>query len=210
MNLQEIFKLLYDKYGKQYWWPGETPDEIIIGAILTQNTNWSNVEKAIKKLKYNCVCDLKSIIEIDLFMLADLIMPAGFFNIKAQRLKDVALELYNKNFEQMDTELFRAYLLSIKGIGPETADSILLYAYNRVSFVIDSYTMRLAKRMGFGWEKIYYDELKQIFEDNLPRDVILYNEFHALIVKNAKLACKTKPDCVMCPLKEICALGRLK
>ncbi len=208
IDLLNIYNLLFNRYGKQHWWPGETRDEIIIGAVLTQNTNWTNVEKAINNLKENTVCSLEGILKLDNSSLADMIRPAGYFNLKAQRLKDIALGIIDHDFSKMNTESFRDYLLSLKGIGPETADSILLYAFNRISFVIDAYTMRLANRIGFAWENIYYHELKDIFESNLPKEEYLYNEFHALIVKNAKITCKTKPDCIQCPLREYCALGR--
>src|SRR5574340_963662 len=178
-TLLQIYHRMFDALGPQQWWPGETSFEIIIGAILTQNTNWSNVEKAIKNLKTAGKLSPKAIHELDVTELSYLIRPSGFFNIKARRIKTFINWLFStykgdlsRLFAQ-DLQTLRSELLAVKGIGPETADSILLYAGNLPSFVVDTYTYRIFSRHGFIPEESTYDEIKSFFEDNLPKDVKL-------------------------------------
>ena len=189
--------------------------EIIIGAILTQNTAWSNVEKALENLKKEKKLDIKSILETDIDYLKKLIRPSGFFNQKAKRLKNISEFLYKKYNSDLDLffkknkNKLREELLSLNGIGPETADSILLYAGNKPVFVVDAYTKRLCKRIPIKVE-IEYDSIQKYFQDTLSKKfrkkelVKIYNKKHAMIVELAKNYCKKKPVCTNCPLKEIC------
>ncbi|MBU5690291.1 MAG: endonuclease III domain-containing protein [Candidatus Aenigmatarchaeota archaeon] len=209
MNFFEIYEKLFDKFGEQHWWPGDTAFEIIVGAILTQQASWKNVEAAIKNLKNNKVLDEKTIYKIELKNLEELVRPSGFYRIKAKRLKNFVnflFEKYDGSLEKLfslkKNEL-RKELLSVNGIGKETADSIVLYAANKPSFVVDAYTIRIFNRLGILKEK-EYDKVKAAFENNLPQDVQLYKEYHALIVNLGKNICKTKPLCDICPLKEMC------
>lgn len=200
---------MFDALGPQQWWPGETPFEVVIGAILTQNTNWSNVEKAIKNLKTAGMLSPGGIQELSLPELAQLIRPSGFFNVKARRVKTFINWLFSRyegNLSSMfaqDLQMLRDELLSVKGIGPETADSILLYAGNLPTFVVDAYTHRILSRHGFISEESTYDEMKTFFEENLPKDVKLYNEYHALLVNIGKMFCKPKKVCEQCPLRDL-------
>ncbi len=203
-----MYQRMIDTLGPQQWWPGETPFEIIIGAILTQNTNWSNVEKAIKNLKTAGKLSPEGINGLDMTELAQLVRPSGFYNIKAGRVKTFINWLFSnyggklhKMFAR-DLQTLRAELLAIKGIGPETADSILLYAGNFPTFVVDAYTYRIFSRHGFFPEETTYDEMKAFFEDNLPKDVKLFNEYHALLVNIGKLFCRPKKYCEQCPLRD--------
>jgi endonuclease-3 related protein len=200
---------MFDALGPRQWWPGETPFEVIIGAILTQNTNWSNVEKAIKNLKMAGKLSPEGIYGLSITELAELIKPSGFFNVKAKRVKAFISWLFSryegslsKMFAQ-DLQSLRSELLSVKGIGPETADSILLYAGNMPTFVVDAYTHRIFSRHELIPEESTYDEMKSFFEENLPEDVQLFNEYHALLVNIGKTFCKTKKVCEPCPLKDI-------
>jgi endonuclease-3 related protein len=199
---------MFDTLGPQQWWPGETPFEIVIGAILTQNTNWSNVEKAIKNLKTAGKLSPEEIYGLGITDLAQLIRPSGFFNIKARRIKtfiDWLFSKYGGKLHEMfaqDLQTLRNELLAVKGIGPETADSILLYAGNFPTFVVDAYTYRILSRHGFIPEETTYDEMKAFFEENLPRDVKLFNEYHALLVNIGKMFCRPKKFCEQCPLRD--------
>ncbi len=194
--------------GPQQWWPGETPFEVVIGAILTQNTNWSNVEKAIRNLKAADRLSPNGIYELSTIELAQLIRPSGFFNVKAKRVKTFINWLFSRyegdlsRMFRQDLQTLRDELLSVKGIGPETADSILLYAGNMPTFVVDAYTHRIFSRHGFISEESTYDEMKAFFEENLPEDVRLFNEYHALLVQIGKRYCKPKKACEPCPLKD--------
>jgi endonuclease-3 related protein len=207
--LTDIYHILFKAFGPQHWWPGETPFEIAVGAILTQNTNWDNVEKAINNLKRQKALKAKALYETPHKELALLIKPAGYFNIKTKRLKEFLNFLvnhYRGSMERMrteDTQLLRKKLLNINGIGPETADSILLYALEKPVFVIDAYTKRVLIRHKFISEKTTYHELQEIFHKNLPKDTTLFNEYHALFVRLGKDFCKTKPKCEGCPLEKL-------
>mgnify|MGYP006383003691 FL=1 len=208
-TILKIYQRMFDALGPQQWWPGETPFEVVIGAILTQNTNWSNVEKAIKNLKTAGMLSPGGIQELSLPELAQLIRPSGFFNVKARRVKTFINWLFSRyegNLSSMfaqDLQTLRDELLSVKGIGPETADSILLYAGNLPTFVVDAYTHRILSRHGFISEESTYDEMKTFFEENLPKDVKLYNEYHALLVNIGKMFCKPKKACEQCPLRDL-------
>lgn len=206
-KLNNIYKKLYSYFGRQGWWPAESPFEVMVGAILTQNTNWVNVEKAIARLKADNLLDAKRLYNLPHNKLASLIMCSGYYNIKARRLKSF-LRLFVKSYgadpakmSQGKLKDLRLELLSVNGIGPETADSILLYALNKPIFVVDAYTRRmlLCQRMIRAEDK--YDDIQNLFMRNLKADVKLFNEFHALVVKLAKEFCrKNKPKCDRCPL----------
>ena len=203
--LLEIYDVLLSAYGEQYWWPAETFDEIIIGTILTQNTSWTNVEKAIINLKNNNLCSLTQISTAAPDTLAELIKPSGYFNQKAKRLIIVTNQFDIKAVKKHDLWTARKKLLDINGIGPETADSILLYAFEKPIFVIDAYTKRVFTRLGVSLEKQTYDAFQEYFMSNLTHDVKLFNEYHALIVRHCKVSCKVKPDCEECCLKNMCS-----
>ncbi len=205
--LKKYFSCLLKAFGPQHWWPGTTRFEVIAGAILTQNTSWNNVERAIKNLKKKKALNPGAVHAMDVKELAALIRPAGYFNIKAKRLKSFVDYLYNdhggslKKFFALDTERLRSELLRINGIGPETADSIILYAAGRPVFVVDAYTKRVLSRHGLVEQDAGYEEVQKLFMENLPEDVELFNEYHALFVRVAKEFCRTRnPLCTSCPL----------
>jgi endonuclease-3 related protein len=206
----KIFDVLYSTYGPQGWWPGEDQFEIILGAILTQNTAWRNVTLAIANLKAEGILEPSALLEAKPERVKALIAPAGFFNVKYKRLKSVLEYLMGRNtdFERfcyLPTADLRSELLEINGIGPETADSILLYAFDRPVFVVDAYTRRLFSRLGYGWMgKAPYEEIQKFFMEDLPSDSGLYNEFHALIVAHCKTVCRKKPLCSECSLSSFC------
>jgi endonuclease-3 related protein len=206
--LREAYSRMYKSFGAQHWWPGDTPFEIIVGAILTQNTNWKNVERAVANLKRGGLLTAKKLLDLPPARLANLIRPAGYFRIKTKRLRNFLSYFLNdfggkiSKMEAQDADKLREKLLSVNGIGPETADSILLYALNKPVFVVDAYTKRILQRHYLVPEETNYDEIQSLFMDNLPRKVKLYNEYHALIVKCGKDFCRTKnPLCAKCPLK---------
>ena len=207
--LTGIYNTLFRAFGPQHWWPGDTPFEIAVGAILTQNTNWGNVEKAINNLKKQKVLDAKKLHEMPHKDLALLIKPAGYFNVKAKRLKHFLAFLanhYKSSMKQMkseDTHKLRHQLLEVNGIGPETADSILLYALDKPVFVVDAYTKRVLSRHKIISEQAAYHEIQNLFHKNLPQDIKLFNEYHALFVMAGKDYCKPKPKCEKCPLKKL-------
>ena len=207
-RLMEMFDHLMHHFGPQNWWPAETELEMMVGAVLTQNTNWKNVEKALNNLKRGDQLSLPKLSSLSIPALAELIRPAGYYNIKAKRLKnliDLLVEHYQADlslFLNGETRTLREDLLSVKGIGPETADSILLYAARRPVFVVDAYTHRILTRHGMTDEQASYHELQALFEDHLPDDSPLFNEFHALLVKTGKEYCRKKPLCHLCPLRE--------
>jgi endonuclease-3 related protein len=208
-RLTEIYNLLFERFGPQHWWPGETQFEIIIGAILTQNTNWTNVEKAISNLKGADLLTPVKLYEIDVSRLAELIRSAGYFNIKAKRLKNFLAWFFNhyggqiESLEDVPAGRLREELLSIKGVGPETADSILLYALNKPVFVVDAYTARVAVRHHLIDSDAGYEGLKELFQSNLSADVRLFNEYHALLVKVGKEFCRPTARCGGCPLNKL-------
>ena len=207
-RLLNIYRLMLDKHGPQRWWPAESPFECAVGAILTQNTNWTNVEKAIDNLKCAGTLSVESIDRMPQTNLAGLIRPSGYFNQKARRLKILSrfiMEKYGGDIGALLKERadkLRDILLSIEGIGPETADSIALYAAGKPLFVVDAYTKRITTRHGLTEKSASYDETRNLFMENLPRKAALFNEYHALVVRTAKEFChKREPECEICPLK---------
>lgn len=208
-KLTEIYQLLLGRFGPQNWWPGETQFEIIAGAILTQNTNWANVEKAIVNLKSTHLLTPEKLHRLDISKLAELIRPAGYYNIKAKRLKSFLTWLFENydgqlaNLEKIDAKNLRTELLAINGIGLETADSILLYAFNRPIFVVDAYTARVAVRHRLIEPDAGYEQLRELFQSNLPQDPQLLNEYHALLVRVGKEFCGPKAKCHRCPLEKL-------
>jgi endonuclease-3 related protein len=205
--LMNIYRRLYQAYGPRHWWPGETSFEVMVGAILTQNTSWKNVEKAIQRLKMNGVLNPEGIYYLKKSQLAPLIRSSGYYRIKADRLKsfvDFLYEEYGGDLKRMKRERLaelREKLLGVKGIGPETADSILLYGLKKPIFVVDAYTKRVLSRHGMISEKASYEEVQKLFMEHLPPDEKLFNEYHALFVHLGKNVCKKSPKCDICPLK---------
>lgn len=205
-------KLIFDKlllaFGPQYWWPAKTSFEVMVGAILTQNTSWENVKKALKNLKQAKSLTPKKMISLKLPVLAEMLRPSGYFNVKAMRLKNYCAWYLSsggyKALQKKSTEELRSELLKVNGIGFETADDILLYAFHRPVFVIDAYTRRLFQRLGMISGDEHYETLRHQFEKTLGSDVQLYNEFHALIVAHAKAYCRKKPACDTCRLAADC------
>lgn len=208
VRYQTVYQCLFDSYGRQNWWPGETPFEVMVGAILTQNTAWSNVEKAIANLIRADVLSPEAIVATHPRRLASWLKPSGYFNVKAKRLRAFCRWLIDRGgeryLEKTETEALRTELLRVHGIGPETADDILLYALGRPVFVIDAYTRRIFSRLGLITGKENYEDLRQKFEHTLPTDVDLYNEYHALIVIHGKDICRRRPLCQTCCLQSRC------
>jgi endonuclease-3 related protein len=202
-----MYHTLWNAYGPQGWWPGESPFEVIVGAILTQNTAWLNVEKAIARLKETGTFTPEALARIPLEHLAPILKSSGYFNIKAARLKsfiNFLFENYQGRLERMfreDLPTLREKLLSVRGIGPETADSILLYAGGYPIFVVDTYTRRVVSRHGLLPEDAGYDRIQNRFMAQIPQDVRLFNEYHALIVRVGKDFCRRTPRCRGCPLE---------
>ena len=216
----EIYQRLLTAFGPQHWWPGETPLEVCVGAILTQNTAWTNVEKAIVGLKGAGLLDgeresIERMLTLADEDLAALIRPSGYFNLKTQRLKGF-LKFVRNGYGGSLSEMFREpletlrpKLLDVYGVGPETADSILLYAGGYPTFVVDAYTIRIFSRLGLVEEGISYHAMKAVFEDSLPGDVALFNEYHALIVALGKDYCRpTAPRCGECVAAPNCDYGQ--
>ncbi|MBC8019544.1 MAG: endonuclease III domain-containing protein [Verrucomicrobia bacterium] len=209
-SFMDIYRRMSERFGPLSWWPAETPFEVCVGAILTQNTAWTNVEKAIIALKQATIMTPAAMRDVEPEQLAQLIRPAGYFNVKSTRLKAFVSWLFlhhQGSLEQMfsgDWLTLRAELIQVRGIGPETADSILLYAGNKPTFVVDAYTRRLFHRLGLLPENAGYDETRALFMAHLPADVQLFNEYHALIVRQCKQFCRKKPLCNGCPLFDGC------
>jgi endonuclease III related protein len=206
----DIFNRLHDFFGPQDWWPGDTPFEVVVGAVLTQNTNWGNVCKAITNLKNGGLLSFEALLTLPPADLALYIRPSGYYNIKARRLKNLLLMIEEKYQGQLDLLLQdevmtgRENLLFVQGIGPETADSILLYGGNHPIFVVDAYTHRIFSRHNVLAEESDYDSIQEEFMRMLPADSMLFNEYHALIVKLGKEFCKKKrPLCEHCPLNGV-------
>jgi endonuclease-3 related protein len=207
-ELLTIYDTLLQFFGEQGWWPAETPFEVVVGAVLTQNTAWRNVERAIENLKEAGMLTPQSLMGLDETRLARLIRPAGYYNVKARRLKHLMHFLDEEcggDLKRMFSEplsSLRGKLLAVKGIGPETADSILLYAGEKPIFVVDAYTRRVLFRHGVITDGASYEDVQDLFMRSLPQDVALYKEYHALFVRLAKTFCKTKPLCVGCPVED--------
>ena len=204
--LQELYQRLWETWGPQGWWPGDTPFEVAVGAILTQNTNWGNVARAITALKEQDLLEPQALQDLPETELARLIRPAGYYNVKARRLRNFLDFLANHYENSMahlaadDLASLRPALLRVKGIGPETADSILLYALDKPTFVVDAYTFRILSRHGLIGEACPYEELRQLFMEHLPAQVPLYQEYHALLVRLGKEWCRPQPRCATCPV----------
>ena len=213
MELTNLYQQLLDAYGPQDWWPAQTPFEMALGAVLTQNTAWTNVERAIANLRAADALTPAGLRRLAAGQLEALIRPSGFFNQKTARIR--ALVAYLDNHWQGDLLRLlarplaeaRAALLDLQGIGPETADAILLYAGAHPTFVVDAYTRRLGERLGLldGGES--YEGIRHLFMASLPEDAAMYNEFHALIVRHAKDHCRKTPLCGDCPLLRDCPTG---
>ncbi|MEE8471473.1 MAG: endonuclease III domain-containing protein [Dehalococcoidia bacterium] len=206
-QLTEIYRFLFDHYGPQHWWPADSPFEVIVGAILTQSTSWANVEKAIMSLKRADALSPASLRELPLDRLAALIRPSGYYNAKAAKLKSFVEylgEAHQDSLEKLfslDVEHLHSELLAIHGIGPETADAIILYAARKPVFVIDAYTIRILSRLGIGTPNNDYSAFQTLFAENLPAEERLFNEFHALLVRHGKEVCKRNPLCDQCCLR---------
>ncbi|MBI4286172.1 MAG: hypothetical protein HY670_09830 [Chloroflexi bacterium] len=208
--LLDIYQRLMARYGPQHWWPAESPFEVIVGAILTQSAAWTNVAKAINNLKAAGALSAKALRELPLVELARLIYSSGYYNAKALKLKAFADWLgaeHNDDLDRLfasDIAALRPQLLAIHGIGPETADSIILYAANKPVFVIDAYTRRIIDRLGIRPDGSSYAAYQDFFMQNLPQDTQLFNEYHALLVQLGKDACRRRPLCEQCCLSEVC------
>jgi endonuclease-3 related protein len=214
-RLLDAYNRLYAAYGPQHWWPGDSPFEIIVGAILTQSAAWTNVEKAIANLKVAGALAPDALLALSERELAQLTRPSGYFNAKARKLK-AFIEMLNARFDgdlqrllRTPPSELRALLLATNGIGPETADAITLYAAGQPAFVIDAYTRRTFSRLGFVPDANSYDDWQRLFTDALPPDTALFNEYHALIVRHGKDVCRKKPLCAECPLLDVCLTGKL-
>ncbi len=207
-RLQKTFHSLASCYGPQYWWPAGSPFEVMVGAVLTQNTAWLNVERAIQNLIEKNRLSAERLVAARHDHLARWLRPAGYFNVKATRLKNFCLWYLDAGsfaaLKKLDTETLRQSLLKVNGVGRETADDILLYAFERPVFVIDAYTRRFFTRLGFIQGDEEYDQLRLAIETALGPDVSLYNEYHALIVRHAREACRIRPLCDACVLEKTC------
>jgi len=208
--LLDIYRRLLDHFGPRRWWPAQTPFEVMVGAILTQNTAWANVKKAIANLEAEGALEPKALAKLPLPKLRRLIRPSGYFNQKAKKLRAFLrfflAEPYRGSVKRLaaeDMEKLRAALLNIWGIGPETADSILLYALGKPIFVIDAYTRRVFARLGLTAGEADYAELQVYFTQRLPRKIALYNDYHAQVVALGNQYCRAKPRCELCPLKTL-------
>lgn len=206
-TLDLFYHRLFEAFGPQGWWPGRTPLEIIVGAILTQNTNWKNVEKALARLDTAGALDWAVLRDMPMDELAELVRPAGYYNVKAKRLKNFVAWLWKtcdadlESLKRRPLDALREELLGVNGIGPETADSILLYALGFTTFVVDAYTRRMLERHGLIEPGAGYEDMRALFQERMPADVAKYNEYHALIVRLGKFNCKPTPQCAGCPLE---------
>lgn len=209
--LLSVYDRLFHHYGARSWWPADTAFEVMVGAILTQNTSWTNVERALVRLREAAPLEPGALVALSSDRLAEALRPVGYFNVKAKRLQTFCRWLLAQGgvecVADRDTRVLRHDLLAVHGIGPETADDILLYAFGRPVFVIDSYTRRLFARLRLAEGDEPYEELRALFEQALPKDPGLYNEYHALIVEHAKTICRPRPLCVSCALKDVCPTG---
>lgn len=210
-KIMEIYDTLLDHYGPCHWWPGDTPFEVMLGAVLTQAVAWRNAERAIFNLKQADLMTVEALLNISREQLADLIRPALYHRQKARKVQELMAFIsdtyegsLNAMFEE-DEEILRTALLGVWGIGPETADSILLYAGNYPTFVVDAYTVRIFSRLGAVSPNIKYPDMQLFMRKNVKKDVYFYNEYHALLVNLGKDFClKTRPRCSSCPLKHFC------
>lgn len=207
-RMKAVFEALLGAYGPQHWWPAQTPFEVMVGAVLTQNTAWTNVERALERLTVRIPLDAQAILDLPLGELAQALQPSGYFNVKARRLgalcEGLIIQGGVEGLSSLETGELRRRLLAISGIGPETADDMLLYAFERPVFVVDAYTRRIFGRLGLLGGHEGYETIRSAFEAALGPDVPLYNEYHALIVRHGKDVCRTRPRCPECVLKRDC------
>jgi len=209
VTLDAIYQCLYDAYGPQNWWPADSPFEVMVGAVLVQNTAWKNVSRAIENLRDADLLTPKALYEVPVAEFEELIRPAGYFRMKTRRLRNLLDYLFEKHDGSLDAmlatdlETLRMDLLAINGIGPETADSILLYAADKPIFVVDTYTHRVLKRHGWIEYEADYHTIQDHFQASLEPDVTLYNEYHALLVRVGHSHCRKTPKCDACPLAEM-------
>ena len=207
-RIRAVYETLDAAYGPQHWWPAETPFEVMVGAVLTQNTAWTNVERALGRLAARIPLDAESILGLDEPELADAIRPAGYFNVKARRLRAFCRGFLDAGamdgLTGLDTGELRHALLAIHGIGPETADDMVLYAFERPVFVVDAYTRRIFLRLGLLAGDEGYEAVRSLFERALGPDVPVFNAYHALIVRHGKDVCRTRPNCAGCCLRAGC------
>ena len=212
----EVYERLHRRYGPQHWWPGDSPLEVILGAILTQAAAWGNVEQALANLKGAHLLSLAALQKVPLEALAALVRPAGYFNAKARKIKAFVqhLTVHHQGdlraFLVQPAERLREELLGIYGIGPETADAILLYAAGYPFFVVDAYTRRIFHRLGITPSNDSYQGWQDHFHRALPRSAPLYNEYHALLVAHGKATCRNVPQCRLCPILDLCPTGRVQ
>lgn len=203
-----VYARLFKHYGPQHWWPARTPFEVMVGAVLTQNAAWVNVERAIENLHDRRLLDPRRLLAAPQATLAACLRPSGYFNVKAKRLRAFCRWLLEAGGEtrcrRLPTERLRAELLAVHGVGPETADDMLLYAFGRPVFVVDAYTRRIFLRLGLTDADAGYETLRSFFEQALPRRAPLYNEYHALIVRLGKEVCRPNPRCAECCLAGWC------
>jgi endonuclease-3 related protein len=206
-----VYQALFGAYGPQRWWPGETQFEIMVGAVLTQNTAWVNVERALAHLAQRVPLRARAILDLPVADLAACLRPVGYFNVKAQRLRALCEALETAGglsaLERMETAALRHWLLAIHGVGRETADDILLYAFERPVFVVDAYTRRLFGRLGLLLADEGYEAIRHRFEATLGPETRRFNEYHALIVRHGKEICRSRPRCGGCCLRAICPFG---
>ncbi|UCG14234.1 MAG: endonuclease III domain-containing protein [Deltaproteobacteria bacterium] len=208
-RLNQIYDRLWQAYGPQHWWPADGPLEVMVGAVLTQNTSWLRVERALANLKQQGLLSVGKLYHTPTEDLAQIIRPVGYFNLKARRLKNLiklVAETYAENLQAMswtETNRLREELLAVRGVGAETADSILLYAFQRPVFVVDTYTRRVISRHGLCEETLGYNELQTLFMQHLEHDQSMFNEYHALLVRVGKPHCRREPRCQGCPLEPI-------
>jgi len=209
-TLLDIYQRLHDRYGPQHWWPAETPLEMIVGAILTQSAAWVNVEKGIANLKSRGLLSVSMLREVATEELARLIYPSGYYNVKARKLKAFAAwlgERYGDDLGRLfalDLATLRRELLSVYGVGEETADSIVLYAAHKPIFVVDAYTRRIITRLGLAPTHDSYEAFQEAFMDHLPHEEAMFNEYHALLVCHGKTVCRKSPVCRDCCLASLC------
>jgi endonuclease-3 related protein len=209
-TLVDVYHRLMGRFGPQHWWPADEPFEVIIGAILTQSAAWGNVEKAINNLREAGALSPRALRKLPQSELAELVYPCGYYNAKALKLKAFALWLgnhYNDDLNKLfalNAADLRQQLLSVHGIGPETADSIILYAAGKPAFVVDAYTRRIMGRLGLAPERDSYAAYQALFTEHLPKDAQMFNEYHALLVCLGKNVCRRQPLCADCCLEDIC------
>jgi endonuclease-3 related protein len=212
--LLTIYERLMQAYGPQGWWPGDGPLQVMVGAVLTQATNWRNVERAIARLAEAGMLSAEALALAPREVLEELVRPTGYYRAKAERLQSLARMLLEscqgdvERLKGLPPKALREMLLRVRGIGPETADSILLYALDYPYFVVDAYTRRLFRRLGCGPRGNSYHEWQRFFMEALPPDATLFNEYHALIVRHGKERCRARPRCPGCPLLDLCPTGR--